>query len=268
MLAPLEHGDVTQLQFSTWKSRASNMQVSAFVCDGVLIDAGIPDVVPELSAWVDAHPIDGAIVTHAHEDHSAAVAALTQRGIGVHCAPLSEALMRADERVGYYRQFCWGPRRTLTLPLKPFASTRFELRHAPGHSADHHVVWDHETGTVFCGDLFIGVKLRLAHHDEDVRQQIGVLREVASWNPTRMFDAHRGLLDKPVALLNAKADWIEATVAEVEKLAQEGLDEASIRTRVLGPEELTGVISFGAYSRLNFVRNTLTQPHSPARATT
>lgn len=268
MLAPIQHDDVTQLHFSTWKSRAVGMQVSAFVCDGVLMDAGFPDVVNELSAWVDANPIDGAIVTHAHEDHSAAVGALATRGIAVHCAPQSEALMRADEVIGYYRQICWGRRRKLTVPLKPFASTRFELRHTPGHSADHHVVWDHETGTVFCGDLFIGVKLRIAHHDEDVRQQIGVLRQVASWKPTRIFDAHRGLLPDPVASLHAKADWIEATIDEIETLARKGLDEATIRSRVLGREDLTGMASFGDYSRLNFVRNSLAKPNSPERATT
>ena len=149
MIAPLQHGDVTQLQFSTWKSRASGMAVSAFVCDGVLMDSGFPDIAEELGRWVDAHPLRGAIVTHAHEDHSGGVAVLAGRGVGILCSAMTEAWMRRDEHVGYYRRFCWGSRQRLATPIVPFVSDRFQLRAAAGHSGDHHVVWDTQTGTLF-----------------------------------------------------------------------------------------------------------------------
>lgn len=268
MIVPLRHGDVTQLQLSTWKSRASSMAVSAYACDGVLIDAGFPDVAEDLADWARSARISGAIVTHAHEDHSGGVAALARRGIGVLCAADSEAAMRADERVGLYRRFCWGSRRKLTIAVPAFSSDRFELRAARGHSADHHVVWDRETGTLFCGDLFIGLKLRVAHHDEDVRAQIGALRTVAGWQPARVFDAHRGALPDPVASLCAKADWIEEQVAAIESLAREGLAPERIRDRVLGPEDALGRVSFGEYSRLNFVRSVLRTASRRPEATT
>ena len=41
----------------------------------------------------------------------------------------------------------------------------------------------------------------------------------------------------------------------IETLARRGWPDARIRNEVLGPEDLTGTWSFGAYSRLNFVRN-------------
>lgn len=268
MIAPLQHDDVTQLRFSTWKSRVSSMAVSAFVCDGVLIDLGAPDTAPALLRWMDANPIKGAIITHAHEDHSGAAPALAKRGIPVHAAPDTEALLRAHEPVGLYRRFCWGSRRILTAPLKPFESSRFQLRPARGHSADHHVVWDSETGTVFCGDLFVGMKVRVAHHDEDLRQQITSLREVASWKPTRVFDAHRGPLPNPVSLLNSKADWIERTVGEIEALVRKGMDDIRIRDRVLGREDTLGVVSMGDYSRLNFVRSVRASAAGSSKATT
>lgn len=267
MIARTQHGDVTELKLSTWKSRASSMAVSVFVCDGVLIDTGFPDIAGELGAWIDANPIRGAIVTHAHEDHSAGVSMLVARGIPVHCAADTEVLLRQEESVGLYRRFCWGPRQTLRATLIPFAQHRFELRPARGHSSDHHVVWDSQTGTVFCGDLFIGPKLRVAHHDEDLRGQIAVLREVAAWNPRRVFDAHRGVLPDPVASLLAKAKWIEETVAEIEALASRGWDLRRIRNRVLGREDSLGLVSFGEYSRLNFVRNVLRSAGHAAEAT-
>lgn len=268
MIAPLQHGDVTQLRFSTWKSRVSSMAVSAFVCDGVLIDAGAPDTAPALLKWIQANPIKGAIITHAHEDHSGAVPMFSKEGIPVHSAPDTEALLRAHETVGLYRRFCWGSRRVLTSPLKPFESSRFQLRPARGHSADHHVVWDSETGTVFCGDLFVGMKVRVAHHDEDMRQQIATLREVASWNPTRVFDAHRGLLPDPVWMLHAKADWIERTIAEIEALVRKGWEDIKIRDRVLGREDSLGLVSLGEYSRLNFVRSVRASAAGSGEATT
>jgi len=268
MIARTQHGDVTELKLSTWKSRASSMAVSVFVCDGVLIDTGFPDIAGELGAWIDANPISGAIVTHAHEDHSGGVSMLAARGIAVHCAADTEALMRQDEHVGLYRRVCWGPRRRLSATIIPFVQSRFELRPARGHSSDHHVVWDSQTATVFSGDLFIGAKIRVAHHDEDLRGQIAVLREVASWNPTRVFDAHRGVLPDPVASLLAKATWIEETVAEIETLASRGWDPRQIRNRVLGREDSLGLVSFGDYSRLNFVRNVLRGVGHPGEATT
>jgi glyoxylase-like metal-dependent hydrolase (beta-lactamase superfamily II) len=268
MIVSTQHGDVTELRLSWWRSRASSLAVSVFVSDGVMIDSGFPRSASALGDWLATNHIEGAIITHAHEDHAGGVTMLASRGIPVACAPDSEALMRAEERVGLYRQFCWGSRERLSVPVQPFASTRFELRPARGHSPDHHVVWDRETGTVFCGDLYIGKQVRVAHHNEDVRQQIATLREVASWNPTRVFDAHRGLLPDPVWTLQAKANWMEQTIAEIERLAHLGWTDRRIRDHVLGPEDTLGRVSFGDYSRLNFVRNVLSGSGIPAEATT
>lgn len=260
MIDVIAHGDVTQLRFHTWKSRAAGYGVSAFVTRNTLVDAGFPDVAAELGAWIDAHPVRGATITHAHEDHAGGVGELAARGVPIQCAPLTDAWMRRDETVGWYRRLTWGNRRTLRLPTVPFTHESLLLRPTPGHSADHHVVWDAERGTVFGGDLFIGVKVRIAHHDEDLRAQVRALRDVASWNPERFFDAHRGLLPDPAAQLRAKADWIEETIGAIEHLARRGHSPTAIRTAVLGREDATGLWSLGHYSRLNFVRNVLGEP--------
>lgn len=257
MIDVIQHGDVTQLRFHTWKSRLAGYVVSAFVTRDALIDAGFPDVAAELGAWVHANPVRGAIITHAHEDHAGGVGELAARGVPIQCAPLTDVWMRRHETVGMYRQLTWGNRRQLTVPTTAFAHETLALRPTPGHSADHHVVWDAERSTVFGGDLFIGVKVRIAHHDENLRAQVRALREVASWNPERFFDAHRGLLPDAVAQLRAKADWIEETIGAIEHLASQGLSPTEIRTAVLGREDATGLFSFGHYSRLNFVRNVL-----------
>lgn len=232
----LSHGDVTELRFSSWRSRLVGYAVSAFVTREVLVDAAFPNAAPALGAWLDAHPVRGAILTHAHEDHAGGLPAPIACGIGVQRAALTERRLRAAERVGFYRRFTWGRRRQLTQPLADFADDALTLRPTPGHSDDHHVVWDAERGTVFGGDLFIGVKVRIAHHDEDLRAQVLALREVASWHPERFFDAHRGRLDDPVAQLRAKADWIEETIGQIETLIRLGWVDRAIRDQVFGGE--------------------------------
>jgi len=257
MLRAIPHGDVTQLELSSAMSRLFGYGVSVYVTRGVLVDTGFPAVGDELLAWLKQNPVSGVIVTHAHEDHAGNVGALARAGLPIQMAPDSEADARAPGPIGLYRRFCWGSYPPLREALVPFTHSALALVPARGHSRDHHVVWDAERETLFCGDLFIGVKVRIAHHDEDIRAQVGVLREFAALKPKRVFDGHRGLLEGPVAQLNSKADWMEEMIGAIEDRARAGWNSRAIRTAVLGPEDATGIASFGAYSRINFVRNVI-----------
>jgi len=255
MLRQTSHGDVLELQFSTARSRSIRYAVSAFVTRDVLVDSGFPQIGGEFRAWLASARIDGAMLTHGHEDHAGNLQAVVERGIPVQMAPATDALVRAPGHIGLYRRFVWGTQRPFRGIVNPFAHSALDLRPTRGHSPDHHVIWDAERGTVFGGDLFIGVKLRIAHIDEDIRGQVKALRDVASWHPERFFDAHKGRLTDPVAQLRAKADWIEATVGAIESRVHRGWEDRAIRNDVLGNEDLTGIASFGNYSRINFVRN-------------
>jgi endoribonuclease LACTB2 len=250
-------GDVTRLAFTTRASRSVGLGVSAWFTRGALIDTGFPRVGRELEAWVrEARPI-GAIVTHYHEDHAGNVGRLAALGIPVQMHPETAALVRAPHPIGWYRRYTWGSPRALRTSAEPFTHPSLELRPARGHSPEHHLVWDAERGTMFGGDLFIGVKVRIAHPGEDMRAQVTALRAAVALAPERFFDAHRGPLDHPVALLAAKADWLEEMIAAIETRHRRGWSETAIRDAVLGREDLTGWVSAGDYSRLNFVRSVL-----------
>ena len=247
--------DVTELHCATRRSRFLRFSVRAFLVRGTLVDCGFPRVGRELGAWLDHARPAGVMLTHGHEDHAGNIPEIAAREIPVQMAPGTADLVREPGRIGWYRRMCWGDQQPFTGTITPYLHPTLALRPTPGHSPDHHVVWDAERGTVFGGDLFIGVKVRIAHVDEDLRGQIASLREVASWHPERFFDAHRGRLTDPVNDLRAKADWIEETIAAVEDRIRRGWDDAAIRTDVLGREDSTGIVSFGDYSRLNFVRS-------------
>ena len=115
-------------------------------------------------------------------------------------------------------------------------------------------MWDARTGTVFSGDLWLGVRARVLHSAEDPYRIVESLRRVAALGPVRMFDAHRGLVRDPVRALTAKAEWITETIGEIERRMALGHSDGEILANVLGGEELAGYLSYGDYARRNFVK--------------
>ena len=248
---------VVRLAFSGWRGRSVGYVVSAYVIDGVLIDTAYPDVGSEFAAAGAALAPRGAIETHWHEDHAGNVALLAERGVPVHMHPLGEAALRSMAPIRFYRRFTWGSNRRLSVPLTDFDMAPLEIIATPGHTEDHIAVWHPERRIVATGDLFIGVKVRVAHPDESPRDILASLLTVARLNPRLMLDAHRGVVRDPMPLLRAKIGWMSATIAAITALADKGLSEREIQRRVLGREPIVGWVSRGEYSKRSLVRSVL-----------
>ena len=255
MLALEMHGDVTRLRFSTPISRAFGYEVSAYRVRGVLVDAGFPAIARELALWLDEASLDGAVITHHHEDHAGNLELISRGGLPVALAPMTLRSVQDLGLLDMYRRICWGQPPELSTPIIPFVARGLRLIHLPGHSPDHHVVWDEEHGTLFSGDLFIGVKVRIAQEDEVVSQQISSLRAAISLAPERVFCAHRGPVANPVQALRAKADWLEEITGQIGRLTEQGLSEREITKRVLGREGAVAFTSRGKLSKRNLTRS-------------
>ena len=255
MMREEQHDDVIRMVFTTPSSRSMGFDVSTYAVRGMVIDSACSDVGGELQQWLSANGPRGLIVTHYHEDHAGNVERIAQRGLPLWIAPQTLAHLTKPHPIGWYRRWCWGAQPALTSPVTPFVPDGLELIQTPGHSNDHHVVWDATTRTVFGADLFLGVKVRVSHppHREDVRAQMASLRRVIALNPVRYFDAHRGLIPNPVVQLQKKLTWMEETVAGIDALINQQLDDRAIVKRVFGGEDRMGLITFGDYSRKNFV---------------
>jgi glyoxylase-like metal-dependent hydrolase (beta-lactamase superfamily II) len=254
MIRTTAHGDVTQLEFTSWASRLSRMRVHAFAVRGVLIDSGFPALARTLAHWLRAHPVHGAALTHHHEDHAGGAAVLARLGVPLWMPELARAQVLAPAPIHFYRRFSWGTPEAFAACTPFTLPPELEAVPTPGHSADHHVIWDAQTRTVFGGDLFIGVKVRIAHASEDPRATAASLRRVIARGPRRYFDAHRGLLADPIAMLTAKAEWIEGTIRRAEQYIAEGLDDASVARRVLGDDRLGRWYTAGDYTMENWIR--------------
>jgi glyoxylase-like metal-dependent hydrolase (beta-lactamase superfamily II) len=262
MLALESAYGVTRVHLWSRLGRAVGYTVSAYLTRGVLVDTGFPRAAAEVRALLAHERPRAVVVTHAHEDHGGNAALVAAAGIPVVASAATLAALRAPEALPYYRRAVWG------LPAALPAGSGVEddpaleaagLRRlaAAGHAADHSVVWDEERGHLFGGDLFLGVKVRIAHPDEEPRRLLHTLRWAAALEPAVLFDAHRGPVPRPAPLLRAKADWLEELVGEVERLADAGLDERAIRRRVLGRESWIALGSRGEYRKLNLVRAVL-----------
>jgi glyoxylase-like metal-dependent hydrolase (beta-lactamase superfamily II) len=270
MLRVERHDDVTRLAFASTVGRRVGYSASAYLVTRagragdprpVLVDTAFPrasralqGVLAELHGGrAPAEALAGAVITHLHEDHAGNAALLARLGVPLVMAGATRHAIADVPRIALYRRMTWGRMAPLRDDPASFDLGPLVLLPTPGHSADHHAVWDAQTGTLFGGDLFLGVKVRIAHRSEDPRALARSLRAAAALRPNRLFDGHRGLVAEPVRALEAKAGWVEDTIAQIDRLLDAGWPAARVRDAVLGREEFTGYVSWGAYSRTNFV---------------
>jgi glyoxylase-like metal-dependent hydrolase (beta-lactamase superfamily II) len=197
-------------------------------------------------------------VTHWHEDHAGNTPALARLGVPMRMHAGCEALLRERPEIRFYRRAVWGWTGRLRARLEAFDPSPLALVEAPGHSPDHLMVWDAERRILVSGDLFLGVKVRVAHEeDESPRALVASLRRAAALEPRLLLDAHRGPVRDAAAQLQAKADWNAELIGRIERLDAEGAKPAEIVRRLFGGDSLVGVVSGGEYSRQGFVRAVL-----------
>jgi glyoxylase-like metal-dependent hydrolase (beta-lactamase superfamily II) len=236
---------VQRLRCRSWRGAAVGYDVSAYLLDGVLVDTGFSRAAGAVSRAVRGLAPRGCVVTHSHEDHSGNAAVLAATGLPLRMHAGCEAVLRAPPRIELYRRLVWGRPHALQAPLADFSLGDLELLELPGHTPDHIVVWDPVRRILASGDLFLGVKVRVAHHDESPRMLIASLRAAAALEPRLLLDAHRGPLTDAARLLHAKA---------VRSLGERGRDVGEISRRVLGREPFVGLVSLGEYSKHELVR--------------
>ena len=245
--------DVQRIRMWTRRSAAVGYDVSAYLVRGVLVDTGFRHVAAELARTLEDLRPRGAIVTHWHEDHAGNAAMLASR-MPMWMSPYTEQKLRERPQVKLYRHVVWGRPKKLLDTLTPIETAPLQLIATPGHSPDHHIVFDPDTRTIFSADLWLGVKVRVMGATENPYQIIESLTKAIALQPKRMLDAHRGPVDRPVAALEAKRAWLQDTVGEIERRLDAGDSERQIVRAVLGGEERTAFVSQGEYARRNLVR--------------
>ena len=248
---------VVRLGLSSWRGRALGYEVSAYLLHGVLVDTGFPGARAELLDLARRVAPRGAIVTHWHEDHAGNAPGLAALGLPLRMHQQCEATLRARPAIRHYRRIVWGRTARLSVPLREFDPAPLQVIETPGHTDDHLVVWDAEHRIVAGGDLFLGVKVRVAHRSESPRLLLESLRAAAALEPRLLLDAHRGPVTEATPKLRAKVAWLDETIQAIVRGDARGDAPRAIARRVLGREASVGYVSFGEYSKLAFVQAVL-----------
>jgi glyoxylase-like metal-dependent hydrolase (beta-lactamase superfamily II) len=253
----VRHDDVQRIRMWTRRTSAVGYDVSAYVVRGVLVDTGFRHVADELDRAVrDLRP-RGTIVTHWHEDHAGNAPRLARSGMPTWMADYTERKLRERPQVKLYRHIVWGRPVALLGGFTPLDPAPLQVIATPGHSPDHHVVWDPETATLFSADLWLGVRVRVMGASENPYEIVRSLERIIALRPKRMFDAHRGMVDRPIEALDAKRVWLQETIGAIERRLDAGVGERAILREILGGEESTAFFSQGEYARRNLVRSVL-----------
>jgi glyoxylase-like metal-dependent hydrolase (beta-lactamase superfamily II) len=247
------YDDVTRVRLASVGGWLAGFDVSCYLLRDVLVDSGFPRARKAIQRLLRERRIVGAMLTHYHEDHAGNVELLAAHGIPLALPALTETRLREPADLLAYRRIVWGTPIPLRSNVRAYAPTTLQLVPTPGHSADHHVVWDPDTETVFSGDLWLGVHSRLMHINEDPFEILRSIRLVIGLAPKRMFDAHRGLVDDPVGALTARATWLEDTIAQVGRALEAGWSTRAIVREILEGEEIVATLSRGEYARRNLV---------------
>ena len=165
----------------------------------VLVDAGVGDP-RHLHALHDALNDAGAVLesvvlTHAHTDHTAGVAAIQARW------PTARVLKYPWPDVDDRLAFVLEPLRD--GQLIPAADDALVVVHTPGHSPDHICLWHQQSRTLFGGDLLIagGTVVIPASRGGRLSDYLRSLERVLALDPATVLPAHGADIHRPADLI-------------------------------------------------------------------
>ena len=260
MLKATTYGDVTRFDLARTLAGKGRYWTTAYLVDGLLIDAGCAFTAPELVRALAGRPLAGIVNTHTHEDHIGANGRLQREraGLPVRAHPLALPVLadpRSRQPLHPYRRLLWGwPEPSQGQPVSDeeviaAGRYRFRVMYTPGHSLDHICLYEPEQGWLFTGDLFVGGRDRALREEYDIWAIIASLKRIASLPAQRLFPGSARMRDNPAGELAAKIEHLEALGERVLALHRQGRSVDQIVHALLGRPMPIELITLGHFSR-------------------
>lgn len=239
MLLKKTYGPVIRFKMSRTLFRRPLYFTTAYMYDNLLIDTGCPRTANEILRELRDSPLQKIVCTHSHEDHVGAAGLLKEeKSLPVKAHSKAIPIM-ADPPVmdlrWFQRQF-WGKPQPVeaealsnTLEIK---EKTFEVIETPGHSPDHIVLFERETGFLFSGDAVVGGLDRAIRADFDIWGILNSLRKIRNLESSIIFSGSGRIIQDPQVTLEGHIADIEIQTARVEQEFEEGQSVKAIVKRI------------------------------------
>ncbi len=127
--------------------------------------------------------------------------------------------------------------------------------HAPDHSKDHTIFYEKNHGWLFCGDLYLGSKIKYCRADENLIDTLKSLRETLRLDFDPLFCAHNPREHNGHLALKMKLEFLENFCGEVEHLLNSGLSPREIIKKMSHNEvRFVQMFTFGNVSFEQMIR--------------
>jgi glyoxylase-like metal-dependent hydrolase (beta-lactamase superfamily II) len=254
----------------------ANAEVSAYLVDDLLIDAGGSRFGPALVEALLPAPPRRILLTHQHEDHVGAVGAL-RRAFGrleVFAPATLLPLLKRGDPIGGYRAAYWGQPEAIgdvtaveEGDVFDAGGLRLNAVATPGHTPGHMSFIADVDGTMFgvTGDLLVSTRSYLGFFESSVPDQIRSLRRVAAIaSNLYVLPAHGRARPAGAAVLSEAADWLEAESETIRAAAARlgAEDPIAVARFLYGAPESAELATGGEFSTAALVRSVLAPPRS------
>lgn len=261
MLKLIAHEEVLEIKVSRTILGRAVYYNSFFFVDGMLIDTGPAHLSREAAAALRTLPVEKAVITHRHEDHTGNCRMVQEKlNIPVFGHPLTLKAMSAPPAIQRYRKFLWGeaPPATAGIPLPESITTprfKFKVIHTPGHSPDHVSFFEPERKWLFCGDLYLGERLNGFMQGEDIAAHLDSLKKVIRLQPRTLFCGLKGKVENAVERLSDKYSYWWDLGCQARTLYESGASPHQIRRKLLGGEVTLYYLSQRNWGRRHLVES-------------
>lgn len=262
MLKITEYQDVVQFRLGPELMGQVAYWCAAYLVDGLLVDAGCASCADEFTAALQERRVDLVVNTHHHEDHTGANARLAaERGVRLLAPAASLELIQNGFKLYPYQQMIWWPSpSSRPEPLGHTVSTprhTYQVIPTPGHSQDHVILWEPDTGRAFTGDLFIAENPKTCRTDEVMSQTLPSLRRLRDLGPKVMFTGLGQIVEDATAVLERTIAYLEECRERFREMSARGLTPEQIVEQVYGRESGLKELTQGQMSYENFVSSLL-----------
>lgn len=262
------YGPVVRFRLQRSFLGLKRLYVHAFYVDGMLIDTGCSRGAPALLAALEEEGIrpEQLVNTHTHEDHVGANRLIGERfGLFPQVHPLGlDAIAHPESarQMHLYRVATWGaaPAGPLGTPLGDEIQTqnyRFQVIHTPGHAPDHIALYEPTEGWLFTGDLVLGAKILRTRPHEEPYEILRSLKRLAPLAVSQIFCSHNWRVWDSTRIISDRIAHWEGLAEEAKRLQAEGLPEAQMMKRLLGPFDPIEFLSAGDFHRRHLLRGLL-----------